>query len=345
MSAGAFTSGFWCQGKRGARRLVRWGPCMAAFARAEGGLPLDQECFVSAFTFDVSLRTHLDAHRGSEEGFAGPTFAPLLWFDVDAADLDDALLSARRLANYLLFQSHGLGDDDVLAFFSGMKGVHLGMPVLDGAAPPGSSFHRACAAFAARVAREVGAGIDGSVYTATRLFRAPNSRHATSGLFKVRLTHDELMNLDAAGIRKLAAAPRPFDWPQALPAWAAWNALAEVWRAAEADTAAAAAVRVERVASAAAHHVTRETLDVLSGGLAALLDVPEAARAADPVHQSRHRRLVRAAGNLAECGVPSATIHQLLTEAGLDARITPSEVRRAIDNGIALANRDGRPLP
>jgi hypothetical protein len=345
MTPDAFTAGFWCQGKRGARRLVRWAACMAAFANAADGLPLHDECFVSAFTFDGSLRAHLDAHRGSEEGFAGPTFVPLLWFDVDAAELDDALLSARRLANYLLFQSHGLGDDDVLAFFSGMKGVHLGLPMLDGAAPPGPTFHKSCAAFAARVARGVGAGIDGSVYTATRLLRAPNTRHATSGLFKVRLTHEELMHLDGAGIRKLAGAPRPFDWPAAPPAGARWSGLADTWRASEADAATAAAAQADRVTSGAEHHVTRETLDVLSGGLAALLAVPDAVRGADPVHQSRHRRLVRAAANLAECGVPPATVHQLLTDAGLDARITPSEVRRAIANGIALANRDGRPAP
>jgi hypothetical protein len=142
VSPESFTAGFWCQGKRGARRPVRWTACMTAFARAEDGLPLHDECFVSAFTFDGSLRAHLDAHRGSEEGYPGPTFASHLWFDVDAADLDDALLSARRLANYLLFQSHGLGDDDVLVFFSGMKGVHLGLPMMAGAAGPGPLFHK-----------------------------------------------------------------------------------------------------------------------------------------------------------------------------------------------------------
>jgi hypothetical protein len=46
-----------------------------------------------------------------------------------------------------------------------------------------------------------------------RLFRAPNSRHPKTGLDKRRLTLDELLHLDAARVRQLAAAPEPFALP------------------------------------------------------------------------------------------------------------------------------------
>lgn len=338
MSPDDFGTGFWTEGKGGTRRRVRIDQCLTAFAAADPALPLAAESFVSAFRYDGSLRTHMESNRGSEAGYAGPTHGRYIWFDLDADDLGVALASARKIVSFLLFQAHGLDDDHVLAFFSGAKGMHLGLPVV-WTAEPGPTFHVACGEFARRVAAEVGATIDGSVYTATRLFRAPNTRHGTSGRYKVRLTHDELMHLDPAGVLALAAAPRPFEWPAGPPANAHADALADVWRAAVAEAQAATERRTERINEGRPHHVTRETREVLAGGLAALLDVPEAERGRDPARLSRHHRLVRAAANLAECGVPTDVVHQILTDPGLDARIAPIEVRRSIDNGIALARR------
>lgn len=51
----------------------------------------------------------------------------------------------------------------------------------------------------------------------------------------------------------------------------------------------------------------------------------------------RHRLLYSAAANLAELGAPLALCASLLTEAALDCGLTPTDTRRAIENGWASA--------
>jgi hypothetical protein len=48
----------------------------------------------------------------------------------------------------------------------------------------------------------------------------------------------------------------------------------------------------------------------------------------------RHRLLFSAAANLAEFSCPPALAHALLSEAGLDSGLPPSDVRRQIDCGL-----------
>ncbi len=48
------------------------------------------------------------------------------------------------------------------------------------------------------------------IYSKTRLFRAPNSRHPKTGLFKRRLALDELMHLKTEAVVELARHPEPF---------------------------------------------------------------------------------------------------------------------------------------
>ena len=81
-------------------------------------------------------------------GLAGP---PWLWFDIDRADLDAALLDARRLA-YWLVDRYRLDDDALLIFFSGSKGFHLGLPTSLWGPEPSTKFHRVCRRLAERIA-------------------------------------------------------------------------------------------------------------------------------------------------------------------------------------------------
>ena len=57
----------------------------------------------------------------------------------------------------------------------------------------------------------------------------------------------------------------------------------------------------------------------------------------------RHRLLFSAAANLAEFSCPSALAHELLSEAGRDAGLSPSEVRRQIDCGLSHHSTTGGP--
>jgi hypothetical protein len=154
------------------------------------------------------------------------------------------------------------------------------------------------------------------VYDRVRAIRAPNSRHPKTGFNKRRLSFDELLNLSTAGILRLAADSAPFDLPD--PPAPNDQAIAD-WHAASEEVERSATAHQDRRANGNAM-LTRATLAFIRDG-------------AGPGH--RHRLLFSAAANLAEFGCPPALAHALLTDAGLDTGLTPSEVRRQIDCGLA----------
>ncbi|HVA50203.1 MAG TPA: DNA primase [Pirellulales bacterium] len=300
-----------------ARRLVDAAAALSAHASCDPRAELDRECYLSAFQYGDDFRRHVEA-TGSTKEFAGECWAPWLWFDVDRANLSIALAAARRLA-VTLDERYRLADGDVLAFYSGGKGFHLGLPTSLWQPKPAVTFHKIARRFAERLAELAGVTIDTGVYDKVRLFRAPNSRHPKTGLHKRQLSLDVLMQMSIDGIKELAAEPTPFDLPEPAAtndqAAADWlDAETEVGRQGEAN----AARRAERKGSST---LNRSTLAIIRDG--------DALATGD-----RHRMLFSAAANLGEFGCPSALAQALLTEAGLDSGLPPKEVRRQIECGL-----------
>ncbi len=298
------------------RRLVDAAAAFAAYASCDSRADLDRASYLSAFQFGADFRDYLTA-TGSTRGFDGPCWTPFLWFDLDDADdAGRALAGARRLAAVILERYRNL-DDALLLFFSGSKGIHLGLP-LCWDAPPSPSFHRVARRFAETLAALAGVKVDTSIYDKVRAFRAPNSTHPKSGLHKRRLSLDELNGLTLGGIHRLAAQPEPF----ALPTMPATNEQAATdWQAALAAVQREREGRAERRAAATngAPTLNRQTLAFLRDGAE---------------NGDRHRLLFSAAANLAEFGCPPALAHALLTDAGLDCGLPPADVRRQIDCGL-----------
>jgi hypothetical protein len=304
------------------RRLINFSAAFAAYAECDDKAQVGREAYLSAFTYGNDFRQHL-TEAGSTRDYDGSCSAPWLWFDLDGEDLDGTLSDARRLATCVLQRYHTLDDDDLLLFFSGSKGAHAGLPVTWGPAPS-VTFHRTARRFAEALSAAAGVSIDTGVYDKVRLFRAPNSRHPKTGLYKRRLTLDELLHLDAAGVRQLAAAPEPFGLPVVA---AADPQAAADWQAALQAVEREAEVKADRRA-ALAHgtpRLNRQTLDFIRDG-------------AD--QGARHRLLFSAAANLAEFGCPPALAHALLTDRALDSGLPPSEVRRQIDCGLIHARKE-----
>ena len=102
-----------------------------------------------------------------------------------------------------------LEDDDLLIFFSGSKGYHLGLPTFWGPAIPSCSTRRR-GDFAERLAADAVVSIDPSVYDEVP---HPNSRHPKTGLHKRKFALDELLHLSPEAIRRFAAKPEPFTLP------------------------------------------------------------------------------------------------------------------------------------
>jgi hypothetical protein len=309
----------------GERRLVDWRAAFAGYAACDARARCDSEGYLSAFTFGQPFADHLNA-TGTTRGYSGPCGAAFLWWDIDRADdLERARIDSAGLAAALC-NRFGLADDDLLAFYSGSKGFHLGLPV---SLPPSGDFHRVARRFCEAVAEGAGVVIDCGVYDAVRAFRAPNSRHPKTGRYKRRVTLDELMHLNAEAIAKLAQTPEPFDGPTALSdrcdaAIAAdWNAAAEHVRLVnQAKSQRQAAIASGTVAPT----LNRLTLDFIRNGAGT---------------GDRHRILYSAARNLAEHGCPLALVTALLTESALDSGLPPGEVRRQIDCGLNDAGSQG----
>ena len=297
---------------------------LTGYADCDPRAEVEREAYLSAFTFGPDFSTYLES-TGSPKGFAGPCFAPWLWWDIDRRDaLDAALADARRLAANLLERFRDLDENDLLLFFSGWKGFHVGLPTV-WQPEPSTLFNAVAKHFAETAAGRAAVQIDLAIYDKVRPFRAPNSKHPQTGLFKRRLRFDELMELSLDGIRKLAIEPEPFDVP--TPTHGCEQAAAD-WReavqAVEQRMAQRTARRSADASTGRPGRLQRETLDFIRNGAN---------------EGERHKRLFRAAANLAEFNCPSALAHELLTEGGLDSGLTPSDVKRQIDCGLAYAGR------
>lgn len=195
-----FNFGFYAQGVTGKRVPCRVVEYWKYALTAPGDVTDKTDYYLSAFTFGEDFVNHLKA-TGSTSNFTGGVGADVLWFDIDRSDLNEALTDTRWLVEYLVcgvpspvpesfgdaneqFDFHVsplVSDDGIQIFFSGFKGFHVGIPLVDVHAV-GDFFKQARAA-ALSVAAGAKVKIDTAIYDRSRLFRCPNTRHLKTGLY------------------------------------------------------------------------------------------------------------------------------------------------------------------
>jgi hypothetical protein len=199
--------GFRVVGHRaGRRRPIDWRAAFAAYADCDPIAQPEREAYLSHFVFGPDFAEYLE-REATEKGYNGPCGADWLFWDIDRPDdLGLALGDARRLVGAILDRYRELDDDDLLVFLSGGKGVHVGIPTVWHPAPS-PHFNTIAKLFCLAVAEAANVVVDGLIYSKTRLFRAPNSRHPKTGLFKRRLTLDELTYLKVEAVVELARRP------------------------------------------------------------------------------------------------------------------------------------------
>jgi hypothetical protein len=278
---------------------------------------IDKEGYLSAFRFTNAFRDYFGANGNSERDFQGVCWSDWLWFDVDRDDLRLALDDTRRLARAVLERFSSLDGDDLLAFYSGRKGFHLGIPTCVWRPAPDERFHLFARRFCGRISEAAGVRIDTGVYSLTRLFRAPNTRHPKTGLHKRHLGIEGLLRLNLEGIQRLAELPESFELPipratseQAAQDWQ--EAITLVGRQAEANQERRTALDGKAV-------LNRHTTAFLRGEV-------------DPDRRAVH--LFSSAANLAELDCPPSLAFALLEEPALDAGLEPKEVKRQIETGL-----------
>ena len=300
-----------CQNER---RLVDWRTAFAAYSQCDPRAECEREAYLSAFTFGDAFRDHLNA-TGSTRGYVGECLSPWLWFDIDRDDIQAATTDSRRLASALV-DRFAVAGDELLVFYSGSKGFHVGLPTSLWNPAPSTSFAATCRRFAESVASAASVAIDSGVYDRVRAFRSPNSRHAKTGRYKRWLSLHELLNLRPERIVSIAAEPEPFDIPE--PPAVDANAV-RLWRDAAMDIDQQRIANADRRSTGQRSTLNRTTLDFIRDGAS---------------NGERHRLLFSAAANLAEYGCSFDLAMALLGEAALDSGLSPSEVRRQIECGL-----------
>lgn len=309
----------------GPRALVRWRSLLSAYADLDDCIDPNREAYLSHFVFGPEMTAHYRANGRSVAGYAGPCWARWLVFDLDRADLTDALADARKLVAVMLQRYPSL-DGGLPVYFSGCKGFHVYLDLAHDP-PPAVGFHAVCRTLAEGLAGAAGVRIDTSIYDANRILRLPNSRHPKTGLYKRRIEADALFTLDVGAVRELARHPAGDGIPTVgdrVPELAAdWEAAVK----ATADRAQARAA-VRRDVAAGSMAAPRYLIDFLRFGVE---------------EGERRPTLFRCAAWMTEAGCPAAAVHALLAEPARDLGICPKDVHRQIECGITHARRQAGP--
>lgn len=127
-------------------------------------------------------------------------------------DKDGDFEAVRKDARMLIISLKSLlflEDNDFQIYFSGGKGLHIFVPARTLGITPSPDLPLRFRTFAQALKNHLPEGtLDMSVYEYRRLFRAENSRHEKTGLYKIPLTYQELKSLSHEEIVELARGPR-----------------------------------------------------------------------------------------------------------------------------------------
>lgn len=309
--------GFVVQGKPdGERVLANPAALFEAYAQLDSQIHPTQQAYLSAYVFPPAFQGYVKQHNGVG-GYRGPCGSDFVWFDIDGPDLPSALSATKTL---LMHATNDLDADEAntLVFFSGAKGFHIGLP-LHWQPPMHELFPRHCRAFAEGIASSCGVKIDTSIYDHVRLFRAPNSRHAKSGLYKINLPVNGFERLGLDAILEMAKVPVEFEVPEVGSV--SCPKLETVWNACTPGMQQMKLIGGYVSDNTSARRLDRLTLDFVCEGAE---------------EGERVNRLFKAVANMSEL----ASVHgaeglayAILSEAALDSGLPRHEVDRTFANG------------
>jgi len=302
------------------RKLVDYDKAFRAYADCDDLAETHEQAFLSSFQYDEAMQERAtgDSLELDTRGFKGRCWSRFVWFDIDdSVNISSALERARRLCRHLL-GLYRIDESELLPFFSGSKGFHIGLPTSLFAPKPADSFNTAVRWFAEEISATAKVGIDPAIYSKVQPLRAPNSRHSKTGLYKRFLTTQELLEVRVEAIVDRARNPLPFELPHEP---GVDQRAVDDWEKASLQADRQAKVAIEF--SSSRTDLNRATLDFICEGA---------------TEGERNTRLFSAAANLAEFGCPAQLAHALLTGSARDSGLKLSEIRRTIECGLNKNN-------
>lgn len=158
----------------------------------------NKDYYTSLYKYNDSHKTILE-EKGTLSGITD-TVTNTLYFDFDSKDdidkaRNDALIVAERLLD------EGFPEESIGVYFTGNKGFSLEITIDSYIVP--NHFKALTMALAGDLET-----FDTVVADPNRIVRIPNTKHQTSGLFKIPLEPSELVSLSVEEIKLLAKNPR-----------------------------------------------------------------------------------------------------------------------------------------
>lgn len=144
-----------------------------------------------------------------------------LYFDLDNNALKDkatenvAFESVKEDAKKILAILEAIfyvPKDQIEIYFSGGKGLHIIVPKATLGIQPRKDLNNIFKEIVMDIKRYLANDtVDVQIYDNKRLFRVPNSKHSSTDLYKIALSHHELMSLTFQDIKVLASQQREFE--------------------------------------------------------------------------------------------------------------------------------------
>lgn len=138
-------------------------------------------------------------------------FIAPIFFDIDGPDNLKAARENTLVLCELIMPRLKIDSDQINICFSGSKGFHITIPCEVFEPLPSNLTLDLYKKMAANAQDQGVPLIDNAVYTNRRLWRLVNSINSKSGLYKIPLTHKELLHLSIKNIMELAKKPRCED--------------------------------------------------------------------------------------------------------------------------------------
>lgn len=164
----------------------------------------NKDWYSSLYYYGPDAKQHWDTHK-SMKGYRGSAYTNKLLFDFDSeAEPYEAKSDASTLLNRLADEGVDVANS-CRVFFSGNKGFHVEVAIEKAYTP--EELKPICTNLAVDLKT-----FDTSVYNTTRLVRLVNTKHQKSGLFKIEISPDDLLNLSIDEIKKMAE--KPVNYPE-----------------------------------------------------------------------------------------------------------------------------------
>ncbi len=158
---------------------------------------INKDYYVSLFQYEERHKKLIE----EKKSFKGidDTTTDRLFFDIDSDNLEIAQNQTQELMHRL--QNDGFDVESFQLFFTGKKGFSLEIPITERITPEHFK------TITKMLAKDFPC-LDTKITDPVRIVRVKNTKHNTSGLFKIQLDIDEILDLTIDEIKELAKQPR-----------------------------------------------------------------------------------------------------------------------------------------